>query len=213
LTHLANLRNARYCEIYLINPAPALTSIYNTTGLDNCPTQQWNALNPTGLAKQYYVAAAYLNGQRFWVLDQTVIANVKGTASFGGIEARLWASSTVPLPSGPGAPFPSYTDQAVSRISQSFYMAGSFIYELIDPRGNTYVMQSYSHIVDKSLTVDDLLSLGSQLQLPSGWQYQVQVLTGNFANDSVNGVAHVIQDNLQNTYQLSTGVPSISHRL
>ena len=200
--HFTNLRNTRYCEIFLQNPVTGGISnqVYNTTGVDNCPTAQWNAMDPTQIAKQYNVAAVFKNGQRFWTLDQVVVRNADPTPnSFNGVFARFWGGFT----SGPTAP-PPYADTQVARDTQWWYAAGTLAYELISPTGAVYVLQAYSHIVDPTLTQDDLLSLGYQLNLPVGWRYQVQILNTNMALDTVNGVAHITQDELDNTYMLLT---------
>jgi hypothetical protein len=62
-------------------------------------------------------------------------------------------------------------------------------------------MQSYSQEIDRNLNEDGLQMLATRLKLPKGWQYQVHK-----ANDlvvlNIGGKAHVIQDDLQNSYQL-----------
>ena len=44
------------------------------------------------------------------------------------------------------------------------------------PDGTTYVMQSYSLVVDPRLTRSRLAQLGGRLQLPDGWRYRVRRL-------------------------------------
>jgi len=69
----------------------------------------------------------------------------------------------------------------------------------------TYVMQSYSIIVDKNQTMADLPNLGSKLKLPEGWKFITKVLDQNL---TVNGITvdgqdnqwRVTQDDLINTY-------------
>ena len=74
------------------------------------------------------------------------------------------------------------------------------MYELISPKGQVYVMQSYSQIVDPSLAYTDLAALGSRLKPPKGWQYRSRTLTADLIAQA-SGEAHIIQDELQNTYQ------------
>jgi len=61
-------------------------------------------------------------------------------------------------------------------------------------------MQSYSQIVDPALTMNQLATLGSRLDLPSGWSYIVETPTTEIVLKS-GGTAYVTQDSLQNTYQ------------
>ena len=61
-------------------------------------------------------------------------------------------------------------------------------------------MQSYSHIVDDTLTIEDLETLGDWMDMPEGWSYEARVLT----EDSVlvaDGLAFVLNDSLMNSYQ------------
>lgn len=75
--------------------------------------------------------------------------------------------------------------------------------ELVDPGEKTYVMQAYSQIVNSKLTIDDLPNLAYSLKLPSGWKYQTLVLAQNLTTKTdPDGIAHVIQDDLQNSYQV-----------
>ncbi len=50
------------------------------------------------------------------------------------------------------------------------------MYELLAPDGSTYVMQSYSQIIDPNLSIGQLKSLGDRLNLPQGWSYRSRVL-------------------------------------
>lgn len=195
----------RYCEVFLINPGPNATTVYNTTGKDDCPTAQRNSLNPQQVAKQYHVQSVYKNGQRFWVMDELLINNTKETCSFNGVLATNWGTTTISS-SGGGSAAPPYTVTVVNRSSQWFYAAGSLVYELLAPGGKRYIMQAYSSIVDKTLKLDDLLQLGYRLKLLAGWRYEAHVLDRNVSLNTVGGKANVIQDELQNSHmQLTSG--------
>jgi hypothetical protein len=61
-------------------------------------------------------------------------------------------------------------------------------------------MQSYAQIVDPRLTLSDLDGLAGRLQLPKGWIYTVRTLTSD-ESLAARGVAYVLQDELQNSYQ------------
>lgn len=75
----------------------------------------------------------------------------------------------------------------------------------LTPGGKTYVMQAYSHIVDDSLTGDSLPGLGDRLHLPEGWHYRARTPDRDLVLRAVAGRAHILQDELQNTYmQLMT---------
>jgi hypothetical protein len=81
-------------------------------------------------------------------------------------------------------------------------MSGGDQREVSSPDGRLFVMQAYSHTVDDKLTLDSLATLGKQLKkLPKGWLYLVPILDRDLIVKCTNGVAHIVQDELQNTYQ------------
>jgi len=61
-------------------------------------------------------------------------------------------------------------------------------------------MQSYSQIVNPTLSIKDLSALEQQLKMPVGWTYKSRVLDRDLSLVA-NGVAYVLQDNLSNSYQ------------
>src|SRR5262245_4845165 len=129
--HFDNLRNTRYCEIFTYG---AQTLLYNTTGVDTCPTAQWSTLTPDSIAAQAPggASSAYMNGQRFWLMDQIQIQNTMGVTNFGGIQIRLWATTpATAAPSGSSSAIPEYTETIVERDSQWYFDAGKPVFELI----------------------------------------------------------------------------------
>jgi len=126
------------------------------------------------------------------------------TVDFGGIEMALSGIMTVKGRGDVPGQEP-YSEYAVRRTTTATftYLAGNEVYELTSPEGDVYRMQSYSRTVDPTLVIDDLTSLGDRLELPEGWSYRARVL----ADESrlVTGEeAHVVTDELKNTYQRVT---------
>lgn len=201
------LRNVRYCEVIPVTREGfTLTSwIYNTLGLNDCPAAEWDALTEDEVNKEYDSVAAKLNGPRYWVIDKVVASGSTTTGetfTFGGIEMALRAKLETKLREGTvGEEF--YVPNEVQRDTVYMYKAGLPVYELTSPDGDVYIMQSYAQIKDKNLTIDDLPSLGSKLQLPEGWTYATRTLTEDLELDS-GGLAYVINDDLYNTYQRRT---------
>ena len=143
-----------------------------------------------------------LNGPRYWMMDEIKAAGstVNQTkASFGGIEMNLRATVELGLIQ---QLFGSklFSPNEIIRTTAFVYRAGSPIYELTSPKGEVYVMQSYSQIVNPNLTMGDLPDLAKQLKLPAGWSYQSRVLEQELSLVA-NGIAYVLQDNLSNSYQ------------
>jgi hypothetical protein len=95
----------------------------------------------------------------------------------------------------------------VNRSSVFAWEAGATVFEILDPDGWPYIMQSMSMQVDNSLTVEGLKTLGARLtKLPAGWQYRSRVLDVGVAVRGRNGMAvHVLQDQFQNSYSRHDG--------
>src|SRR5262245_49357953 len=196
----------RYCEVLGVTIAAAGTTaeVWGTQGLNDCPAEGFASIDARATAAELNATVAILNGPRYWVLDSIVANELTGSGalrSFGGVEMRSIA--TVEL--GKGIPDRSpYHAVSVNRDTEFGFDAGRTIYELTSPDGSRYVMQSYSAQVDPTLTVDDLGDLGRRLQLPPGWTFESRVLEAPLVVEDVDGVATVVQDELQNSYQLRT---------
>jgi hypothetical protein len=191
-----DVRDKRYAEFLLIGQK---TAVYNTVGLNDCPLDKFKALDAKALAKQFQVPAVFLNGPRFWTMDHIFVYQSGDTASFGGIEARLVATFTLPPGAKLGAA--AYTDVPVERTTRFVFSAGKPIYTLLSPDGHLYAMQAYSHIVDDTLTTASLPNLATRLKLPKGWLYLVTTPDQDLHVQAVAGLAHIVQDDFENTYQ------------
>jgi hypothetical protein len=120
--------------------------------------------------------------------------------TFGGIE--MLRQATVLLSSMSPAP---YTVNHVHRSAFFTFDDGRQIYELQDPKGKRWVMQTWSQTVDPDLSLADLAGLGDRLALPAGWSYQPRVPTSPLRVDTASRAAKVLQDDLANSYSLESG--------
>ncbi|MFL0181970.1 hypothetical protein [Mycobacterium sp. SMC-15] len=194
----------RYGEVLLveIGESGPRASVYNTFPLNDCPEQLWSALDPQAIATENGAAAALLNGPRYWLMNTIEKApqGPRETKTFGGIEmikqAQVALSSMNPGP---------YTVNEVSRHAVFIFDAGEQVYELIDPDGRRWVMQTWSQVVDANLSRADLAGLADRLKLPPGWTYQARVLDTALQVDTTTEVARVLQDDLTNSYSLESG--------
>ncbi|GGW39433.1 hypothetical protein [Streptomyces xantholiticus] len=205
--HLSGLRNARYGEVLLISPGEdgrLKAAVYNTFGLNDCPPERWNALDPRALAEQFKVPMVFLNGPRFWTIDEVTAFDWGDTAMFDGLEARCVAEVRIPaeidLTGATAKKF--YVDSTVKRDTEYVLSSGKPVHALLAPGDRTYVLQAYSHTVDDGQTMDSLATLGQRLRLPQGWQYRVHTPEDDLVMRTVGGDAHVVQDELENTYML-----------
>ncbi len=197
-----HMRGERYGEILVVTGGPFQFTghVYNTIGLNDCPEAQWKALDPAKLKKEWKARSVLLNGPRAFVMDSNALANPGAIATFDGLQARHLANVAISLGTILKGRAKPYTENRVARTSQYVYKKGRPVYELISPDGKTYVMQSYSMIVDPSLSMSDLAGLGSRLQLPAGWKYQTRIPSEDLVM-TATGTAYVLQDNLENSYQ------------
>ena len=195
-----HLRNVRYCEILLVtrHGLSATAAVYNTLGLNDCPEQQWKALDPDQLKRENNAYMVVMNGPRFFIMDRNALRNPGPTRSFDGLQAKLLAQVEVQKNSSKRLP---YVENTVDRESQYVYEAGKNVYELLAPDSRSYIMQSYSLEVDPNLNEQALADLSSRLTLPKGWQYRVRQLTEPLIVRNTGSKAYVLQDNLKNTYQ------------
>ena len=107
--------------------------------------------------------------------------------------------ATVKLASMNPAP---YNANRVDRRAIFDFDAGREIYELIDPEGRRWVMQTWSQTVDRMLTLANLPTLGSRLSLPAGWRYEPRTPSILLRVDTTAREACVTQDDLANSYSL-----------
>ena len=198
------MHGARYGEVLLVtgrlNRIEA--TVYNTLGLNECPDDLWRALDTEAIKKAYRARAVILNGPRYFLMDKVSIADPgEEIFDFGGLQMRRLPTVPLPLTSLLGGLHRHpYAEQPVRRTTVYVWNQGREVYELVAPDGATYVMQSYSLAVDRTLTEADLPVLGARLRLPAGWSYRVRRLEGEWAL-SVEREARVVQDELENSYQ------------
>ena len=193
----------RYGEVLLVRmgeSGPEAT-VYNSFPLNDCPAELWDALDAAAIAEENGAAVALLNGPRYWLMSRIgkKAAGPQPTANFGGID--MIEQATVQLSSNNPAP---YSVNKVDRRAVFTFDAGRPVFELVDPDGQRWVMQTWSQVVDKNLRLEDLPGLGSRLNPPEGWSYETRTLTEPLVVDTTSSVAHVMQDDLTNTYSLQS---------
>jgi hypothetical protein len=195
-----DLHNARYCEILELKGSPpdAQVTVWNTIGFNDCPQEQWDAIDATSLAQERGDTLVVKNGPRYFLMDAAT-AEAGATHTFGDLKMRKVA--TIPIHSNAELAQTPYTNRTIKRHNTWTWEKGRRVYELLAPDGSTYVMQSYSQIRDPQLTMGQLRGLGSRLQLPQGWVYRSVKLKRDLTLVAKRS-ATIVQDDLTNTYQL-----------
>ena len=199
------LRAKRYCEVLLVSPSSSggvSADVYNSFPMNACPQAQWVALDAKAIATSNQALIALLNGPRYWLMDR-----IKKTAGpelhqdFGGID--MIKRATVAITDIVAANKP-YNVNHVNRKTEFTFNAGSEIYELTDPGGAKYVMQSWSQQIDPNLVESGLASLGARLALPPGWSFATRKLTAPLRVVTTTTDATVVQDDLKTSYSQET---------
>jgi len=201
---VSNMRNKRYCEILVIkgNLSNLTATVFNTIGCNDCPVAIWNAINVEKLKDSLKAKAINRNGPRVFLMDKIGQTNVvPPKVMLGGLAMIERATVSVSLATVMAGKSKPYQENSIKRSTEYVFLKQKKIYKLISPK-YTYIMQSYSLIVNKTLNEKALEILETKLNLPRGWQYQVETLTQDLVLKTVeDGEAYVIQDDLQNTYQ------------
>jgi hypothetical protein len=203
------LHGVRYCEIILLSDKEdgIHGEVFNTFPLNECPDDQWKAIDTVAIAKAEEVFFASSNGPRYWAMDSVAKSDASETykKTFGEIEMNHYAS--VFVGANPAAMQNPYTPRAVDRKAAFTFNAGTTVYMLRDADGKTYVMQSWSQQVDPELAEDDLITLGERLELPEGWTYDSKTLTQEFVVETRAEDAQVLSDDLRNSYSYVATAP------
>ncbi|MFO0755988.1 MAG: hypothetical protein U0359_05835 [Byssovorax sp.] len=199
------VRGERYCEILLATAAPPNVHIevWNTFGLNDCPDALWSKVDPKAVAQAEGVTMAVLNGPRYWTLDEFVVASLldPATKTLGGLEMRHAGNLDLPAADAGSMQAP-YTLHTVERHTTFRFLAGRPVFELVDPEGKVYDMQSFS-VQKVPQTESSLADLGATLKPPQGWLFRTRTLTEDLDVTAVDDQATVVTDENANTYQLS----------
>jgi len=197
----ADVFGVRYGEVLLVQMGESgpEAAVYNSFPLNDCPAELWDSLEAETIAEEHGAVAALLNGPRYWLMSgiEKHATGPQETMNFGGID--MLQQAVVQLSSMNPAP---YGFNRVDRKAIFIFAAGRPVFELVDPDGQHWVMQSWSQTIDKNLTLDDLPGLASRLHLPTGWGYQTRTLSSPLRVDTTTRDAHVTQDDLANSYSL-----------
>ena len=197
----ADVFGLRYGEVLLVTMGEAgpEAAVYNSFPLNDCPSGLWTKLDAHVIAEKHGSVAALLNGPRYWLMSgiEKQASGPPKITSFGGIE--MVQQAVVQLSSMNPAP---YSVNRVDRKAIFVFDAGRPVFELVDPDAQRWVMQTWSQTVDADLGLDDLPGLANRLNLPHGWVYQTRILSEPLRVDTTTRDAHVLQDNLANSYSL-----------
>ena len=215
LMRFDGVRGKRYTEIFLIggNALKPVGGIYNTIGLnaangdgDTCPQEILDNVDVDALTEEYDLMGAFKNGPRLWCVDWVEVM-VGAERDFAGLKARwvMWLDVPKEMRKHESV---AYKEINGKRDTQIGIDAGSPVFILDDPDGNSWVMKSASLIVDPDQTYGSLKDLGGRLKAAPGWKFRTRVLEQDLVLTPDNGNVKITQDELGNTYDRVGGAYS-----
>ena len=210
LAHHTKTLDNRYLEIFVIGgnyiTGHLKANCYNTEGYnvnnipgDFAPENLVEKLNPEEIKKDNKALGAFINGPRRWCLDWIdVPTGVE--RDFNGLKAP-WVA-TLLLERGQTGKIP-YKTGHIERKSAFGIDSGTTVFLLDDPDGHTFVMKSYSLVLDSNMTREKVPAMMARLKLPTGWKYRVKVLEQNLKLVPESGVCTIVPDDLDNVYDMT----------
>ena len=199
-----NVRGKRYCEIFIFSGGltDLTATVYNTLGCNEFPEDQWKAIDKQELKKEFSAKEIIMNGPRYFMMDKIGQTNAEPEkVLIGGLEMKERAKLHISFKEMMKGKSKPYEENKIERSTEYVFNKGSKVYELLSPK-HTYIMQSYSQIVNPNLSESDLDDLQTKIKLPEGWEYKVVILDNDLVLRTIEeGETFVIQDELQNTYQ------------
>jgi hypothetical protein len=202
--YIANARAYPQGELFIMEGEPGnLTAlVYNTTGLNDCPPEQFDAIDTESLRRETNSAMVWKNPRRFWMMDHLTFALAGEPAEFQGLEFNCVAKMHMPADFDPakGQSGVTYQPMQIARNTKYEFEEGKPVFLLHSPDGVTFVMQTYTNHIDPELRKTDLPDLRQRLKLPDGWEFKAKTLDRTLVLDT-KGLAHIVPDDLENMYQ------------
>jgi hypothetical protein len=97
----------------------------------------------------------------------------------------------------------SYREFSFNSQLHYIWNIGTLAHHLIAPNGDRFIMYTFTNQIATDLTRDNLINLGSRLNLPDGWSYENSLLTKTvtvYPTPATNFRSTVIFDDFNNFY-------------
>ena len=183
----------------------ARVQFYNTTGLTECTSNTWRKIDTETLARELEVDRVATNGGRYWTIDEYWAVGGE-RRNFSGLE-MAWLGEMVAADMMRQFGIENaYIPSLIKRPTNWVYHAGRRVNLIREPNGTVWVQQEYTKAVDRTLTIDNLDTLGSRYKrLPKGWKFESKILDRELSLDTMrsDGWAAIMRDELGCTYQAS----------
>lgn len=200
-----NTRDTPWCELgpAIGTPPDVVVHVFNSTNSPiPCTTEVSDKFDLKALAEKYGVPALMLNPARFWIADKVMFYKAGDVMDADGVKLT-WAAEMTAAAAANITRAKPYEYVQITRDTLWYFEKDRPVFLMRQPDGKVWVMQVYSHNTDKTLSSANMAQLGDRLNLPEGWTYDVKVLSEPLLIEPARaeGVAHIIRDEFENTYQ------------
>lgn len=201
--HLQDMPGHSFCEVGLItgtSPDNAIANIWNTTGASDPTLRQFDALDGNTIASENDALRAWLNPVRDWIFDQLDVREAGDDKTFGCITGT-WIGVVSAATLMQSADQHGYDRTYTYSTSTFTFSRGSAVYLLDAPDGEVFIMQSFARQLNPTMSEGDLAHLYRRLDLPHRWGFRAEMLDQDLeVSSNPDNLAHILQDDLQNTY-------------
>ena len=200
---ISNLRGHRYCQITTIKRVGfnLKAEIYSTINQNKCPEKIWKKIEPQIIKKEMDLIKVRLNGPRFFLVDSIKKNNIKSSElkSFNGLMMKKSLVLKIGFKDLVSGQKKNYVPRKIKNNSLLQFNLGSEVYELIDPKNNIFIMQSFSNQINNGISLENISQIGKILNLPPKWKFRTRILKKDLLIGAKKGLT-IIQDEYKNTY-------------
>ncbi|MGB9175615.1 MAG: hypothetical protein WCB46_02620 [Methanoregula sp.] len=202
--YVEKVRGRPQCELFLMKKVAGGMEalVYNTTPLNDCPPGRYDPMDAKVLAQKTRSDVVWKNPRRFWMMDNLTLSLAGESREIDGLEFNFVAKMQMPagFDTSKDQSSQAYSPMKIHRVTKYEFLKSKPVFLLRSPDRHTWVMQTYTNHVDRSLEEANLPTLAQRLKLPEGWQFKAKVLDRNLTI-TTNGLANIVPDDLANMYQ------------
>jgi hypothetical protein len=203
--HWQNLQGSQFREVCLITETGdgiEIANIWSTIGAGRPEPGALDALDADAIARANGARQAIVGPLRTCLFDRLDVGQAGDERDFGGITVSWMGAVDAPAMTQVTADH-GFHSAYIYRNGTITFAKGGQAYVLDAPDGEVFIMESYTRHRDAVLSEGNLARLGGQLAFPSGWGFRAEPLVQDIEVSSAHhgNLAHVVQDNLHNSYQ------------
>lgn len=199
-------RDTPWCELGVVEGTPpdATVHVFNSTNSPvPCTAEESAKFDLKAIEAKYGLTGLILNPDRFWIADKISFYQAGDVMDANGVKL-VWAGEMTLDAAQEITSAKPYEYVRITRDTLWYFEKDRPVFLMREPDGKVWVMQVYSHAVDRTLSSANMAALGARLEnLPEGWTFETKVLTEPLLLEPTraDGAAYIIRDEFANTYQ------------